>query len=521
MATAVSVDIVDDIKPLVYDVATSYAKKQRGLRYADIRLELSEGKGAVAENGVEKSSAEDYGISFGVRVLAGDRIAAPGYFGQQLGSADLDNLYKLLKAGVRHAYRRAMANAERKHLAKGRYSGLSDSLYDSWLAPTNVFQDTVPAIYESDPRAVPLGDVVRCVTDTSKAVGDSDSQVMFNFVFGLTSLDRELFCSSEGANIDQTFAMTQGMSYVVAQSESGSQELYDFIGHQRGWEVLEKGFQDEYIQNPDLMTFSLDLARDTVELANAEPLKTSDEDVVVVTDPHYNTLLVHEIVGHPVEGDRALKMETAYAGRTWLFKGLDDNQIGQQVASPMVNAYSDPTLPGYGHYKYDHEGTQAKKVVHINQGVFEGFMNSRQSAAILGEEPNGSYKATDAALVPLIRMSNTVFGPGQQDPQEMIRDVEHGYYMAGHRIPSIAESRENFRISAMKTYEIKNGELGQLYRNGGITADSRDFFMNVDGVGNDFRLYPIPNCGKGQPMQVKKLGNGGPTLRSRAKITGS
>ena len=137
MATTVSVDIVDDLKPLVYDVATSYAKKQRGLRYADIRVEVSEGKGAVAENGVEKNSTEDYGISFGVRVMAGDRIAAPGYFGQQLGSTDLDDLLKLLRAGVRHAYRRAMANAERKYLAKGRYSGLSDSLYDSRLAPTN------------------------------------------------------------------------------------------------------------------------------------------------------------------------------------------------------------------------------------------------------------------------------------------------------------------------------------------------------------------------------------------------
>jgi TldD protein len=91
----------------------------------------------------------------------------------------------------------------------------------------------------------------------------------------------------------------------------------------------------------------------------------------------------------------------------------------------------------------------------------------------------------------------------------------------GHRIPSIAESRENFRISARKVYEIKNGRRGQLYRDGGITADSRNFLMQVDAVGNDFRIYPIANCGKGQPMQSKKLGNGGPTLRSRARLTGT
>jgi TldD protein len=185
-----------------------------------------------------------------------------------------------------------------------------------------------------------------------------------------------------------------------------------------------------------------------------------------------------------------------------------------------VTAYSDPLLPGYGHYVYDHEGTPAKRVVHIERGVFNGFMNSRQTAAIFGGDPNGHWKATDASLVPLIRMSNTVFAQGDRDPRDIIREVDHGYYLVGHRIPSIAESRENFRISARKVYEIRSGEVGQLYRDGGIMADTRDYLMNVDAVGADFHLYPIPNCGKGQPMQTKKLGNGGPTMRSRARLTG-
>ena len=87
-------------------------------------------------------------------------------------------------------------------------------------------------------------------------------------------------------------------------------------------------------------------------------------------------------------------------------------------------------------------------------------------------------------------------------------------------LPSIAESRENFRISARKVYEISRGCLGRLYRDGGIMADTSEYLMNVDAVGSDFALYPIPNCGKGQPMQTKKLGNGGPTMRSRARLAG-
>src|SRR5262249_56515362 len=106
---------------------------------------------------------------------------------------------------------------------------------------------------------------------------------------------------------------------------------------------------------------------------------------------------------------------------------------------------------------------------------------------------------------------------GTRDPRDIVGEVDRGYYVSGHRIPSIAESRENFRISARRVYEIRNGELGRLYRDGGIAADSRDYLMNVDAVGSDFLLYPIPNCGKGQPMQTKKLGNGGPATPRRPR----
>jgi TldD protein len=159
-------------------------------------------------------------------------------------------------------------------------------------------------------------------------------------------------------------------------------------------------------------------------------------------------------------------------------------------------------------------------MVHIEGGVFRGFLNSRATAATLGVEPNGSARASEVWHVPLIRMSNTFFMPGQTPPERIIGEVEHGYYVCGSQIPSIAESRENFRISARRVYEIEHGQLGRLYRSGSVMADSKSFFMNVDAVGNDLRLIAIPNCGKGQPMQVKRMSNGGPTLRSRARLGG-
>jgi len=407
-----------------------------------------------------------------------------------------------------------------KTQAREKFGALGESLADTRLHPVRVCQDVVPAVYERDPRSVDLAEMVRLARDVSRRVKAAHATLGYNSISAMTQLARELFASSEGALIDQAAALTQGMCYVIANGDGNSQEIYDVLGHQRGWEILLNGVDDPLMSFPRFSDFALAIAREAALLCQAPTLPSLDGLVTVVTDPHYNTLVSHEIIGHPVELDRGLKMETAYAGRSWLLRGLDDTQVGKRVASPLVTAYSDPALPGYGHYKYDHEGTPAARVIHIDEGIFRGFMNSRQTAAIFGGEPNGHWKATEAPLIPLIRMSTTVFGGGDRDPADIISEIDHGFYLVGHKTPSIAESRENFRISARKVFEIENGRLGRLYRDGGIMADSRDYLMNVDAVGRDFRLYPIPNCGKGQPMQTKRLGNGGPTMRSRAVITG-
>ena len=520
MPHGIETRLIERITPMVRELCTSRVRALSDLRYADVRVEVSEGKYAGAENGEAKSSGDDYAFAFGIRVLAGSRMSAPGYFGRGLGAADVPDLARILWEGLLAAYRRAMANAEMKAEIKGKFGALGDALEDTRLHPIQVRQETVPAVFEVDPRGVPLDGMQRLTTDVSRRVAASHRAVSYNYISTMTQLSRELFASSEGALIDQSFALTQGMCYLVATGPDNSQELYDVVGHQRGWEILTRGVSEPLIELPPFPEFSLAMAADAVELSQAPALVAPPGETTVVTDPHYNTLLSHEIIGHPVELDRGLKMETAYAGRSWLLRGLDDTQLGKQIASPLVTAFSDPSLPGYGHYVYDHEGTPARRVVHIDRGVFTGFMNSRQTAAVFGGDPNGHWKATDAALVPLVRMSTTVFAGGEHDARDLIRDVDRGYYLVGHRTPSIAESRENFRISARKVYEISRGELCRLYRDGGIMADSRDFLMHVDGVGRDFRVYPIPNCGKGQPMQTRKLGNGGPTLRSRAILTG-
>ncbi len=520
MANQLELSFLDQVREDVAHLAMSYPSRKAHCRYVDVRIAIAQGKGAVAENGMDKFSTEDYSFSFGVRAIAGEKLTATGYFGQLLGAADAGELLKRLEEALEHAYDRALWSARHKSAAREEFPRLASTLYDLSLAPIEIRQDTIPAQYQIDPREVPLKEVAQYTRHVSRQVQALSREVIYNYIGAETHLERLLFVSSEGANIDQTWAITQGTCFVVVQGPDAFQELYDFSGHQRGWEVITQGVDEAFIRYPSLLDFSLALAKDAIELAHSPPCPATDQEVVVVTDPHYNALVCHEVVGHPSELDRALKMETAYAGRSWFLKDLRDNQVGRQVASPLVSAFSDPTIEGFGHYLYDDEGTPARRAYHIRNGIYEEFLSSRQTAAILGTTSNGHYKATEAYLVPLIRMSNTAFAPGDRDPEEIIREVERGYYVVGHRIPSVAESRENFRITAMKVYEIRGGRLGQLYRDGGLIADTRDFFMNVDAVGNDLRLFAIPNCGKGQPMQTKRMSNGGPTMRSRARLSG-
>src|SRR5438874_6947930 len=129
MPDKVTIDVIPQFREAVFDLVSSYPKAKRGCRYADVRIEVSEGKVAVAENGMDKFSGEDYGFAYGVRVLAGEHITSPGFFGELIGTADLPRLQERLKNALDHAYERALANARAKSGARSRFGALADALY--------------------------------------------------------------------------------------------------------------------------------------------------------------------------------------------------------------------------------------------------------------------------------------------------------------------------------------------------------------------------------------------------------
>jgi len=492
--------------------------------YADLRFEVMFHRSGAATNGEPRDGNETESAGFCVSVHAGgSKSVGHGQSGAEIGRLALNErkLIAAIRGALEEAYIRAKNSAREKDALLKQFGERAHSLVGGSFVPRDAIRDEVAAVFRQDPRTLDPGQLERITLEASREVKGLGHDVAFNAVAALSELRHELFASTEGSLISQASAFSQGDVYVVAQSGDGHQESYDTIGQQRGFEALVEGAREELLANPNLSAFAIDLAKEAQELAAAPVLKPPQQEVTVVTDPHFNALVAHEIVGHPSEADRALKMEAAYAGRSWLLRSRDDTEIGKQVGSSILSAVSDPTLYGYGHYRYDHEGTPGKRVAHIERGIFRGFINSRATAAALGVEPNGSARAAEVYQVPLIRMSNTFFLPGDTPPEKIIGEVEHGYYVCGNSIPSIAESRENFRISARRIYEIDHGRIGRLYRSGSVMADSKRFFMSVDAVGNDLALIAIPNCGKGQPMQVKRMSNGGPTLRSRAYLGGA
>jgi len=501
-----------------------FVRSHRGATYAEMRFEAMFTRSAAANDGDPRDSSEAETAAFGVAIHYGGSggIIGRGQTGVEVGRLALNRtrLMAGLKQALEDSFVRARHDARQKAALLKELGGKAPSLTAIAAFEPSTVRDETEAVWRRDPRTLDPAELRETCSEASKAVAGLGSVIAYNVVAAMSELRQELFVNSAGASIRQGFAFSQGDCYVVAQTADGHQENYDTIGQQRGFECIAEGCKSELMPNPDLQTFALELANEARELAAAPALKPPDREVVVVTDPHFNGLLAHEIVGHPCEADRALKMEAAYAGRSWLLRSIADNEIGQPIGSALLSACSDPSLDGYGHYRYDHEGTEGRRVAHIDHGIFRGFLNSRGTAAALGVEPNGSARASEAWHVPLIRMSNTFFLPGASDPQRIISEVDQGYYVCGNLVPSIAESRENFRISARKVYAIDRGQLGQLYRSGSVMADSKSFFMQVDAVGNDLRLIAIPNCGKGQPMQVKRMSNGGPTLRSRARLGG-
>lgn len=500
-----------EVKDSLFSAMQKFSAKNKPV-LADLRLEVSNGLAAGALNGNIKGATRDYGADIGVRVFCGKKVVAGGFAGRSLGVRDFEKITKTLDSLLSVALKRARLNCAAKEREMKKFPQEGKGLYSTEFAKVPVVQEEWTAPYKKNPLDASLGEFIQRSEKLSQEIGKIEG-IATNSISIFAGLDRKVFASSEGSLIEQTRAITEPSVYVAAKGKA-SETFHEWISEAKGLEALE----GDNSHGKSLEEFAQFLAKGTVELSNAPAVKFV-KDAAVITDPWFNTLLSHEICGHPSEADRALKRETAWAGRAWWFNNLSENMLGKRIGSDEMTVVANPEIDGYGNYAFDDEGVPAKKTVLIENGVLREFMNSRETAAILGQVPNGHMRASGASAMPVIRMSNVFFENGNWKADELIRDTRDGYYIVGEKTPSIGESRQNFNITCWKCYRIENGEIGQLYRQAGIEYDSKDMFMSIEAA-NDLKRFNVPNCGKGTPMQTMRVGNGGPHLRIKANITG-
>ena len=310
------------------------------------------------------------------------------------------------------------------------------------------------------------------------------------------------FVNSEGSKILQNFTDVI-MEMVATAHESGiTQSVNITEGGRGGMELIQSKSQQS----------AKEISVKASELIKAKPVK--EEKTTLVMNPDFVSLLTHEILGHPSEADRVLGKEMAWAGGAW-WKG----KIGEKIGSENLNVFDDPTIKeSLGWYYYDDEGVETKKTNLIEKGILKNHMQNRETSEIFNSIPTGNMRATSYRYMPLIRMACTCIGNGDQEVNEIIKDVKNGYYISNMKVPSIDMKRYNWSISCQYAQKIEDGELTDLQRDVIVMGTAPEFFNSIDACGNDFTVRPITNCGKGDPMQSMIMGNGGPTIRGTATV---
>jgi TldD protein len=225
-------------------------------------------------------------------------------------------------------------------------------------------------------------------------------------------------------------------------------------------------------------------------------------EMTVVLGPGWPGVMLHEAIGHGLEGDFNRKKTSAFSG-----------MIGERVATKGVTVVDDGTLADRrGSLTVDDEGTPTNCTVLIEDGILKGYMQDRMNARLLGAAPTGNGRRQSFAHAPMPRMTNTYMLAGTQDPQEIIGSVERGLYAVNFGGGQVDITSGKFVFSASEAYLIENGKIGPAVKGATLIGNGPDALTKVTMIGNDLSLdHGVGTCGKdGQSVPV---GVGQPTLR--------
>ena len=244
-------------------------------------------------------------------------------------------------------------------------------------------------------------------------------------------------------------------------------------------------------------------AREALRIAivnlDAEPAPAGTFNVVL--GPGWPGILLHEAIGHGLEGDFNRKKTSAFAGL-----------MGQRIAAKGVTVLDDGTIPDRrGSIRFDDEGTQSGKNTLIEDGILVGYMQDRQNARLMGVTPTGNGRRESYAHAPMPRMTNTYMLGGKTDPEDIVADLKDGIHAVGFGGGQVDITNGKFVFSCTEAYHIKNGVVGAPIKGATLIGDGATALKHIRAIGNDMALDPgMGSCGKqGQWVPV---GVGQPTL---------
>nr|WP_319948306.1 metalloprotease TldD [uncultured Shimia sp.] len=238
-----------------------------------------------------------------------------------------------------------------------------------------------------------------------------------------------------------------------------------------------------------------------VALINLEAVPAPAGPMQVVLGPGWPGILLHEAVGHGLEGDFNRKGSSKFSG-----------QIGTQVASRGVTVVDDGTIPDRrGSITVDDEGTPSARNVLIEDGILVGYMQDRQNARLMGVSPTGNGRRESYAHPPMPRMTNTYMQGGESDPADLVASLKDGIYAVGFGGGQVDITNGKFVFSCTEAYRVENGKIGAPVNGATLIGDGASAMKQIRGLGNDMMLDPgMGNCGKaGQWVPV---GVGQPTV---------
>ena len=471
--------------------------QSRGADYCDLRVVDERARTIATKNGKvgHASNAESLGV--GIRVIAD---GAWGFAATQ----------DLSRASVEATAARAVEVARASARVKQ---------HELQLAPEKAYVDEWTTPYKIDPFTTSIAENIELLLKVDSELRSVEGVTLAEALFSFRRYE-QWFYSSIGSDIHQTKFIT-GAGY-AAYAFAGTEIHKRSYPNSFGGQYQNKGY--ELIEELKLVENARRIGQEAVALHKADQCPEGTFDIIL--DSSQLGLQIHESVGHPIELDRVLGMEANFAGTSFL---TTDKLRHLRYGSDLVNVVADATPehgPGLGTFKYDDEGVPAQCTPIITNGLFTGYLTSRETAHTIGmNRSGGTLRAECWNRLPLIRMTNISILPSEKPltREQLIADTDHGIYMETNKSWSIDDKRYNFQFSCEMGWEIKNGKRIRMVKNPSYSGITTEFWNAMDAIcsRDEWVVWGIPHCGKGQPQQVMGTGHGAAPARFRNIKVGS